>query len=295
MFHPSKKLGQNFLINKGIVDKIIVAAELSKDDTVLEIGPGKGALTEKLIEHAGRVIAVEYDRQLFELLKEKFKGVKNLELINADILSLYPIPYTLYPNYKLIANIPYNITGQIFRKFLSPPSLSLRAPYSGRGNLGIASAGKMPRNDAKKDNRPQMFVVMVQKEVGERLLGKKNRSILSLLADLYGKTEKVCDVSPGSFNPSPKVASMVVKIVASPSSLLPLAKGEEGWGMERKILHLAKIGFSSKRKKLVSNLSTGLKIGKDRIKEIFNKVGLNENARAEELSKDDWLKLAEII
>lgn len=285
MFHPSKKLGQNFLINEGIVDKIIIASELSKDDTILEIGPGKGVLTEKLLQHAGRVIAVEKDKQLFELLKEKFSTAKNLELINDDILRLNANRFTLNVNYKLIANIPYNITGQIFRKFLSPPSLSLRDPYSGRGNLGIASAGKMPRNDTV-DGRPQMLVVMVQKEVGERILGKSGRSLLTLASELYGSAEKICDVSPGSFSPPPKVTSMVVKLT------IGLAMSNS---MEREILHLAKIGFSSKRKKLISNLSTGLKIDKKIIGGIFNKLGFSENARAEELNKDSWLKLAKNI
>lgn len=253
LFRPSKSLGQNFLINKGIVAKIIVAAELSKKDTVLEIGPGMGVLTEELVKYAGHVIAVEYDKRLFDLLKDKFKDAKNLQLINADIFLLYPAPYTLYPNYKIVANIPYNITGKFFHKFLLA------------------------------DNRPKMFVVMAQKEAGERVLGK-NKSILSLLAELYGTSKKVCDVSPGSFHPAPKVASMVIKLARGPRE-----------PQEEKILRLAKIGFSSRRKKLLSNLSTGLKISKEKLIDIFSGIGLGQNIRAEELNKDDWLKLAENI
>ncbi|MBU1179662.1 16S rRNA (adenine(1518)-N(6)/adenine(1519)-N(6))-dimethyltransferase, partial [Patescibacteria group bacterium] len=144
--HPSKLRGQNFLVNKGIVEKIIKAGELSKKDTVLEIGPGLGVLTEELVKKAGKVIAVEKDKKLYELLRERFKNALNLKLINADVLH-YSLPTT---HHKLVANIPYNITGKIFRKFLSGES------------------------------RPQMLVVMVQKEVGEKLLGKKSKSMLSL-------------------------------------------------------------------------------------------------------------------
>jgi len=130
-----------------------------------------------------------------------------LELINVDILNLQPTTYNLQPNYKLIANIPYNITGQIFRKFLTNPP---QPSFSKGGSPSLY------KREVGRDFRPQMMVVMVQKEVGERLLGKKSRSILSLLAELYGKVEKVCDVSPGSFFPAPKVESMVVKIVKNP-------------------------------------------------------------------------------
>lgn len=251
--HPSKSHGQSFLTNKGVVEKIIKAAELSKKDTVLEIGPGLGILTEQLLENAGKVIAVEKDRALYDFLQEKFEDADNLELINKDILT-----YKLQPtNYKLIANIPYSITGQIFRKFLSA------------------------------ENRPQMLVVMVQKEVGEKLLGKKGRSMLTLTAELYGKAEKICDVKAGSFFPKPKVDSMVVKLTIGFRK--PNSQNEQG------ILRIAKIGFSSKRKKLISNLSTGLKIDKQKLQNIFKKAGVSENSRAEELSKDDWLKLAKSI
>src|SRR3989344_1012496 len=191
---PKKFLGQNFLINKGIVEKIISASDLSKNDMVLEVGPGMGALTQELIKYAGRVIAVEKDKRFFELLKEKFKDADNIELINADIIKFYQLPTT---NYKLVANIPYNITGQFFQKFLLT------------------------------ENRPSLIVVMVQKEVGERLLGKKDRSLLTLATELYGRAEKICDVSPGSFNPPPKVTSMVVKMTATtpPPSPPPPRRG----------------------------------------------------------------------
>jgi len=248
--HPSKLRGQNFLINKGIAEKIINAGELSKKDTVLEIGPGLGVLTEKLLENVKKVIAVEKDKKLYELLKDRFRNIKNLELIDADILSLDTKHYTQNA-YKLIANIPYNITGRILRIFLSG------------------------------DNPPSMIVIMVQHEVGEKLLGK-SRGMLTLLAELYGKAERVCNVSAGSFYPAPKIDSMVIKLTLG----IPKLHSEE-------VLKIAKIGFSQRRKKLLSNLSTGLKLDKKKLREAFLECGINENARAEELSKSDWLKLAE--
>ncbi|MFA5133896.1 MAG: 16S rRNA (adenine(1518)-N(6)/adenine(1519)-N(6))-dimethyltransferase RsmA [Patescibacteria group bacterium] len=250
-FHAKKSLGQNFLINKGIIAKVIAAAELSKNDTVLEIGPGMGVLTEELLKYSGRVIAVEKDKRLYELLQEKFKDADNLELINADITD-----YELQiKNYKIVANIPYNITGQIFNKFLLA------------------------------DDRPQMIIVMVQKEVGDRLLGKE-KSILSLVAELYGDRKKVCDVSPGSFRPAPKVSSSVIKLTVG---------RRVSHSMEKKVLQIAKAGFSQRRKKLISNLSTALKIDKKILQNIFLSLDLHENARAEELSRAMWLKLAEMM
>lgn len=247
MFQPSKFYGQNFLINKGIIEKIIVAAELSQDDVVLEVGPGTGVLTEELVKLAGRLIAVEKDPALFEKLKEKFSGVKNLELVNADIFR-----FMLHVSrFKIVANIPYNVTGKFFQKFLSA------------------------------DNGVEMIVVMVQKEVGDKLLGRGGRTLMTLAAELYGQAEKICDVAPGSFSPPPKIDSMVVR--------LRRGKTEPA---EQKIMRLAKMGFINKRKKLVSNLSTGLKISKTEILSVFSSVGLDQNVRAEKLSKDDWLKLS---
>jgi 16S rRNA (adenine1518-N6/adenine1519-N6)-dimethyltransferase len=250
---PSKFYGQNFLINEGIVEKIIVAAELTADDVVLEVGPGKGALTEKLIARAGRVVAVEKDPKLFIFLQSKFKNAKNLELINADILNLQLATFNLRP-YKIVANIPYNITGQLFQKFLL------------------------------SNDRPQMIVIMLQKEVGDKLLGRGGKTLLSVVGELYGRVEKICDVAPGSFNPPPKIDSMVVRLLAG-----------EKYEKEKQAMRLAKIGFLNKRKKLISNLSTGIKKSKEEIADIFIALNINLNARAEELSKDDWLKLAEKI
>lgn len=250
---PKKSLGQNFLINKGIVEKIIKAAELVDTDNILEIGPGLGVLTEELLKSGAKVVAVEKDKNLFYLLREKFKDIENLTLVNADILKItnYELQIT---NYKLIANIPYNITGAILRKFLLA------------------------------ENRPKFAVLMVQKEVGERLLGRGDRSILSIVAELYGKAKKICDVSPGSFNPPPKVRSQVIKLVAGKKQ-----------AEEFRILRLAKLGFSKKRKKLSSNLSTGMELDKNKIEQALLDIGLGENVRAEELCLNDWLKLAKLI
>jgi len=256
--HPKKSHSQNFLINKGIIQKIIDAGELSNKDIILEIGPGKGALTEVLIGNVGKVIAVEKDKELYNFLLDRFANIKNLELLNQDILKLDVKKYIKVKNYKLIANIPYNITGKIFRKFLL------------------------------SEESPSMIIVMVQHEVGERLLGK-NKSILSLMVELYGSVERVCKVSAGSFFPIPKVDSAVIK----------LTKGQK-YKNELQILELIKIGFSQRRKKLISNLfkkvkdiSTGEEVDKNSMEKLFKSMGLKADIRAEQLLLVDWLKLAE--
>ena len=266
--HPKKNYSQNFLINKGIIEKIIEAGDLSNKDTILEIGPGKGALTEALIKQTKKVIAVEKDNDLYDFLLDKFKDIKNLELINQDILKLDIKEYIPTLDYKLIANIPYNITGKIFRKFLL------------------------------SDESPSMIIIMVQYEVGDRLLGK-DKSILSLMAELYGSVERICKVSAGSFYPMPKVDSAVIKLT---SHSVIFAKAEISLEKKKQVLELIKIGFSKRRKKLISNLfkkvkhiSTGEEMNKNNIEKLFKDIGLKENVRAEELSLIDWLKLAEVM
>ena len=226
-----KSLGQHFLTSTRALDVIVEAGELKPTDTVLEIGPGRGVLTEKLLAARCKVLAVEKDDVLCELLKAKFKeeiGSERLILINEDILS-----YNLEAiSYKLVANIPYNITGAILKKFLS------------------------------SDNQPERMVLLVQKEVAERIVAKKSKpfdsaqgkeSILSISVKIYGEPGYIERVLAGSFSPPPKVDSAVILI--SNISKERLA----GMGEER-FFALLKAGFASKRKKLSSNLKQLLKI-----------------------------------
>ncbi|MEI8174618.1 MAG: 16S rRNA (adenine(1518)-N(6)/adenine(1519)-N(6))-dimethyltransferase RsmA, partial [bacterium] len=185
-----KSLGQNFLKSEIAIRKIIEAGEINKNDTILEIGPGKGVLTEKLIEQAGLVIAVEKDYELFEFLKIKFeKEIKScsLVLVHDDILKLKVreelSKFSSNTRYKIIANIPYNITGAIFKKFLT------------------------------EENQPESMILMIQHEVAMRILARDDKeSILSISVKAYGEPKMIMKVDKRYFSPMPKVNSAVISI-----------------------------------------------------------------------------------
>src|SRR3989338_1708781 len=243
---PKKSLGQNFLKSEKIAEEIVSAGEVSPDDVVLEVGPGKGILTEKLLEKAKKVIAVEKDEELVEFLKEKFaENVKNgkLELVSEDILKFNPNSYNIQPNsYKLIANIPYYITSHLLRTFL------------------------------ESDCQPSLMVLMVQKEVAERIVGKKE-SLLSISVKAYGRPEIIRHVPAGYFSPAPKVDSAGIKISGISKNFF------QDIG-EKKFFETVKKGFSQKRKMLINNL----KVQKDD----FIVCNIGEKARAENLSLEQW-------
>ena len=258
--HAKKSLGQNFLKSEPALRKIIEKGEITPSDIILEIGPGKGALTKKLLECAGTVIAIEKDRELFLLLQEKFyeeTQTKKLVLLNEDILYFNP-PL----NYKIIANIPYNITGAILKKFLT------------------------------EKNQPNMMVLMVQNEVAKRIVGvKKNpstmlrvkESILSISVKAYGTPKIVMKVPARYFSPAPKVDSAIISIKNISRKFF-----EENKIDENNFWELIHAGFLHKRKKLSNNL-----------KKILNPLGKTswvtgknyKNMRAEDLTLDDWLLL----
>lgn len=250
--YAKKSMGQNFLVSKNALEKIVESAELKSIDNVLEIGPGLGTLTEELVKKAGKVVAVEKDRKLSELLKikKRIENSKNLEIINADILDTEP--KKIMPKaYKLIANIPYYITGQVFRKFL------------------------------EADNKPELIVMLVQKEVAERICaGPGEMSVLSVMVQYYGKPEIVKVVKASSFFPAPKVDSAILKIRITNNKLRATK--------EKTFLRCVKHGFASKRKTLINNLSAGYQLDKKAVADIIVSVGLKENVRAQELSLEDW-------
>lgn len=239
---PSKKLGQNFLTDRGILRKIIDAAELHPNDITLEIGPGLGILTIELAKRAKKVIAIEKDEQICKALEKILKDYKNVEIINNDILNTKcEIQNT---RYKLVANLPYYITSPVIRKFL----------------------------EAK--NKPELMILMVQKEVGQRICAiPPKMSLLSVAVQFYAKPEIISYVSKKSFWPVPKVDSAIIKIKPQPIPKINT----------KKFFNLVKKGFSSKRKMLKNNLKIEESILKD--------LGLNPKARAENLSIQDWLKL----
>jgi len=248
---PAKKsFGQHFLQDLSVVDRIIEVANLSEKDTVLEIGPGQGVLTEALIKTGAKITAVEADRDLIAGLTEKFGD--QITLIQGDAIGLQTSLPLKDLKYQMVANLPYNVASYILRNYLS-----------------IAP-------------RPIRIIVMVQKEVADRICAKPPKnSVLSVACQLYAEAGLLFVVPPEAFDPAPKVQSAVVSL----EFRREITKDAED------ILKIVKAGFSSKRKMLKANLVSVLKIPMSRVLEAMNKIGLGENVRAQEISVSDWEKL----
>lgn len=248
---PKKQFGQNFLTSIPARIEIVEAGELTAMDNVLEIGPGKGFLTQALLESGAHVTALEKDKDLIPLLTETFGNRKNFELILGDALTYDPPA----PGYKLIANIPYYITGAILERYLS------------------------------HTNQPEMMVVLVQKEVAERVCARDGKeSILSLSVKAYGEPKLVYRVSRGSFHPIPNVDSAVLQIKNISRERF------DNQYHEQLFFKAVKAGFAHKRKMLLSNLQTSFP--ERALIPVFEKVGIPTKARAEDLSIDTWILLA---
>lgn len=274
MIHQAKKsMGQNFLKSKEALFKMCEASGLNDKDIVVEIGPGKGALTEKLLEKAEKVIAVEKDRDLIEILNEKFAGeIKSgkLILIQDDILSFNSTTYSLKPKtYKVIANIPYNITGLILRKFLS------------------------------ENPKPISMTLLVQKEVAERIVARDGKeSILSLSVKAYGTPKYIMKVHKRFFSPAPKVDSAIIHIGDISNKFFKNKKEEDSF------FQLIKAGFAHKRKVLRKNLEDLQhmevrlpyikEVGLPKIDEIFEKLDINPKARAEDIKFEKWIEISNL-
>ena len=255
-FKKKKSLGQHFLSSSAIAARIADAASLSDEDTVFEIGPGTGILTNELLSRAEKVIAIEKDDRLITPLSEKFKkeiASKKLTLIHADVLDFDISKYFNKRNFIVVANIPYYITGVLIRKLLVSKT------------------------------QPKRMVLLVQKEVAERIARTKKESLLSLSVKVYGTPRYVATIKRGSFTPQPNVDSAILRI--EDISKKHFSKIKEGAFFE--LLHH---GFAHKRKLLIGNL-TGT-FGKERVTNAFTETGIPLNARAEELSLEKWLNLS---
>jgi 16S rRNA (adenine1518-N6/adenine1519-N6)-dimethyltransferase len=250
----NKSLGQHWLKDRDTLADIAEDAELSTDDFVLEIGPGLGTLTSEILRRAGRVLAVEFDADLARKLPGQFPG-KQLEVVNEDILQF---DLSRLPNgYKVVANVPYYITSKIIEKLMT----------------------------AK--NKPSMVVILVQKEVAERVAARQGEmSILAVSAQVYAEARLGVEVPKEYFTPPPKVDSQVVVLETRE---MPIVKPDD----ERLFFRVVKAGFSSKRKKLRSSISAGLALDKLATEQLLTKAHVDPNDRAEDLSLDDWLRIME--
>ena len=250
---PRKELGQHWLKDRDILAAIADDAELSREDTVLEIGPGLGTLTSELLRRAGRVVAVEFDAELARKLPGQFPG-KDLTVANEDILQfdLDSLPV----GYKVVANVPYYITSKIIEKLMT----------------------------AK--NKPSTVVILVQKEVAERVAAVPgDMSILAVSAQVFARARLGVEVPREYFTPPPKVDSQVVILETLAT---PLVAPED----EKAFFRVVKAGFSAKRKKLRSSIAAGLAISKPAAEELLRHANINPELRAEDLAIEEWLCLA---
>lgn len=254
---PVRSKGQNFLINDGIYQAIINAAEIKPGETVIEVGPGLGFLTAALAKQAGRVLAVELDDKLAGILQIAVdsQDVTNVEVINQDILRFNPADYLgENEDYRVVANLPYNITSIFLRTFLS----SARPPQS--------------------------LVLMLQKEVAERIVTTApDMSLLSLSVQHYGTPEIIRVVPASDFWPAPAVDSAILRF--SYDRPRPTAASLKA---DKQFFHLARIAFSAKRKMLKNNLLAGLKIELPVLEKAMAQAEISPKARAEDLTLEQW-------
>jgi 16S rRNA (adenine1518-N6/adenine1519-N6)-dimethyltransferase len=255
--HPKKGLGQNFLVEEAALRRIVTAADLTESDTVLEIGPGLGALTRHLAVAAGRVVAVELDDRFIPVLREQLAGVSNVELIEGDILALDPAALVGGP-YKVVANLPYYITAAVLRHLL------------------------------ESTPRPELMVLTVQLEVAQRLTAQPGEmSLLAISVQYYGPVRQVARIKAGSFYPRPEVDSAVVRVDLDRD---PPLTGPD----ERCFFRVVRAGFSQRRKQLRNSLKAGLGIPAKEVEAALTAAGIDPRRRAETLSLDEWGKLAQV-
>lgn len=248
------KIGQHWLRDESALKAMVQAAEVTARDDVLEIGPGQGALTDKLASAGANVTAVELDSQLVAKLKRTYQDSRRIRVIQSDILrfDLQAMPQ----GYKVVANIPYYLTAPILRMLMTSP------------------------------NPPSLIALLVQKEVAERLAARPGEmSLISLLAQMFGNLTFGQTVPPSAFSPPPKVDSAIVVI----------NRHHPAKPIDEAVLTLAKHGFANRRKTLANSLAAGLALDKDEIAQRLREAGLPSKIRAQDLSLDQWQKLASVL
>ncbi len=258
-----KGLGQHFLIDEAVLDTILDAAALTPADTVIEVGPGLGILTAELAKRVGWVIAIELDNRLADILT-KTLPYDNIVVLNEDVLGASPAKLLQgrapgFPDeltsYKVVANLPYYITSPVLRHFLKAPA------------------------------KPELMVVMVQREVAEAICaGPGRRSVLSIAVQFYGQPGIVTRVPAASFYPAPEVDSAVVKIDVYPHS--PYDVDDEA-----AFFKLVRAGFAAARKQIANSLALGLQLPKDNVQSLLRQADIDSRRRAETLKIEEWVGL----
>ncbi len=276
--YPSKKLGQNFLVDEPVIKKVVSAANLRPNDAVLEIGPGAGNLTRELAKMAKKVIAVEKDPRMIEVLKETLNDFQNIKVVSGDVLKLeiwklfkdskteparakvkmrtsFSSPFKTQNSYKVVANLPFYLTSPVIRKFL------------------------------ESKNPPKEMILMVQKEIGQRICAKPPyMNLLAVSVQFYAQPEIINYVSKKSFWPQPKVDSAVLRIA-------PLTQADRKLINVDLFFKIVRAGFSQPRKQILNNLAKVLKLEKEKTKSWLFKNRVQPSKRAETLTIEGWVKL----
>ena len=257
MVHAKKSLGQNFLMYPKATNRIAEIVRVQKIETVVEIGPGKGALTKPLLEKTDATIyVIELDDRMVELLNEKFAEYienKRLHIIHSDVLDVDIAKLTSEKAYGLVGNLPFYITGAIMKKFLT------------------------------EDHQPDYMSFITQKEVAERIVKRDGKeSILSLSVEVFGTPKYEMKIAKKYFNPAPKVDAALF-------SIFNISREKLGNVDEKRFFEIVKAGFAHKRKKLSSNLK---ELFKESINEVFESLNIDTNSRAEDIPLEIWLALA---
>ncbi|MBN2462573.1 MAG: ribosomal RNA small subunit methyltransferase A [Dehalococcoidia bacterium] len=254
-----KSLGQHFLIDDAVLNIIVEAAELSPEDTVVEVGPGLGTLTVELARHAGNVIAVELDTELASLLKRRLNSLANLRVFNADILKINLSQLLEGKNkYKVVANLPYYITSPVLRYFV------------------------------EASPKPSLMVMMVQKEVGEAIVaGPGKMSLLAVSLQVYSKPRIISYVPAKCFYPQPKVDSAILRFDVLAEPAVKVADMNS-------FFEVVRCGFSSPRKQLHNSLAHGLGVKSAEVALLLEQANIDPKRRAETLILEEWAKLYEV-
>jgi len=256
---PNKAFGQNFLIDRSVLNKIMDASAIEKGDEVLEVGAGTGVLTRELAQHAGRVVAVEVERDMLMLLGETTSSYPNVERVARNLLQLNPSEVFAQRPYKLVANLPYYITAPTFRHFL------------------------------ESENPPRLLVVMVQLEVAQRIVAMPgDLSLLAVSIQFYGQPRIMARVPANAFYPAPKVDSAILRVDVRPQIALTQRERDD-------FFRIVQAGFSERRKQLHNSLTHGLHYKNELIRSWLTAAEIDVSRRAETVSIEEWLRLWRVI